>query len=58
LKKGLQGDEVRLWVFQQNRSARSFYERHGFVSEFETDGLGNMEKAPDARYLWRNTSGT
>ncbi len=47
------GDEVRLWVFQENRQARAFYERNGFEMEFETDGQDNMEKAPDARYLYR-----
>jgi GNAT superfamily N-acetyltransferase len=45
--------EMRLWVFQKNRSARTFYEQRGFTLELETDGRDNMEKAPDARYVWR-----
>jgi ribosomal protein S18 acetylase RimI-like enzyme len=53
LKVALTGEEVRLWVFQENRSARRFYERHGFKMEFETDGRDNMEKTPDARYVLR-----
>jgi GNAT superfamily N-acetyltransferase len=47
---------VHLWVFQENRSARAFYERRGFRLELETDGQGNMEKTPDARYVWRPAS--
>ena len=43
--------EIRLWVFQENLPARKFYERHGFTLEFETDGIHNMEKVPDARYV-------
>jgi putative acetyltransferase len=44
-----------LWVFQKNEGARRFYERHGFRLVELTDGSGNMEKEPDARYEW--TSG-
>ncbi len=47
------GREVRLWAFQANHQARHFYEKHGFVAEFETDGQENMEKTPDARYVLR-----
>lgn len=50
------GDDVSLWVFQQNGPARSFYERHGFLLKLETDGANNMEKAPDAQYFWRRPS--
>lgn len=49
-----EANEVRLWVFQQNAKARRFYERNGFVLEFETDGQENMEKTPDARYIYRS----
>jgi GNAT superfamily N-acetyltransferase len=42
-----------LWVFQRNTGARRFYERHGCVLVLETDGSGNMEREPDARYAWR-----
>jgi GNAT superfamily N-acetyltransferase len=46
---------LSLWVFQRNNGARRFYERHGFRLVELTDGAGNMEQEPDARYLW--TSG-
>ncbi|MFO0769035.1 MAG: GNAT family N-acetyltransferase [Nitrospiraceae bacterium] len=45
--------DIRLWVFQENSHARGFYEKHGFVLEYETDGQGNLEKTPDARYVLR-----
>jgi len=45
--------EVTLWTFQQNRAARRFYERHGFVVALETDGADNEEKLPDVLYRWR-----
>jgi GNAT superfamily N-acetyltransferase len=41
-----------LWAFQKNEGARRFYERHGFSLAELTDGSGNMEKEPDARYVW------
>ena len=41
------------WVFQKNDGARRFYERHGCRLVELTDGAGNMEKEPDARYEWR-----
>ena len=44
---------VRLWVFQRNEGARRLYERHGFRLVELTDGAGNMEREPDARYEWR-----
>jgi GNAT superfamily N-acetyltransferase len=43
---------LQLWTFQRNRRARRFYERGGLVLVEETDGAGNEEKEPDARYLW------
>lgn len=46
-------EDVRLWVFQANTEARRFYERNGFTLEFETDGEQNMERTPDARYVYR-----
>lgn len=42
-----------LWVFQRNEGARRLYERHGFRLVKLTDGSGNMEREPDALYLWR-----
>lgn len=43
-------DRVQLWVFQANDGARRFYERHGFTLGELTDGAGNEERQPDARY--------
>jgi ribosomal protein S18 acetylase RimI-like enzyme len=53
--KGESPDGLSLWVFQKNEGARRFYERHGFRLVELTDGTGNMEREPDARYEW--TSG-
>lgn len=46
-------DELQLWVFQQNTDAIRLYERNGFTKAEETDGSGNEEQLPDARYVWR-----
>jgi len=43
----------RPWVFQRNEGARRFYERHGLRLAALTDGAGNEEREPDARYEWR-----
>ena len=43
---------LQLWTFQRNAPARRFYESRGFVLVEETDGAGNEEKEPDARYVW------
>ena len=43
---------LRLWTFQQNKPARQFYQRNGFVPIKETDGLSNEAKAPDILYQW------
>jgi GNAT superfamily N-acetyltransferase len=40
------------WVFQQNESARRFYESHGCRLVELGDGSGNEEREPDARYEW------
>jgi len=45
-------DCLQLWTFQRNLRARRFYEVRGFTLVEETDGAGNEEKEPDARYLW------
>ena len=44
-------DRLQLWTFQRNAQARRFYEARGFSLVEETDGAGNEEKEPDARYL-------
>jgi GNAT superfamily N-acetyltransferase len=41
------------WVFRDNTRARRFYESHGARLLYETDGAGNEERTPDARYEWR-----
>ena len=46
-------DALQLWAFQQNTRARRFYEKRGFTLAELTDGAGNEEKTPDARYEWR-----
>jgi GNAT superfamily N-acetyltransferase len=43
---------LQLWTFQRNLAARRFYERRGFVLAAMTDGSGNEEREPDARYVW------
>jgi GNAT superfamily N-acetyltransferase len=45
-------DGFWFWVFQQNEPARRFYERHGARCVELTDGAGNEERTPDARYVW------
>ena len=44
------------WVFQQNERARRFYESHGALPVEFTDGSGNEEKTPDARYRWTSSA--
>jgi GNAT superfamily N-acetyltransferase len=51
--KELRPQGFELWVFQQNEGARRFYERHGLTCAELTDGAGNEERTPDARYVWR-----
>ena len=51
--KRLRPDGFHLWVFQRNGGARRFYERHGLTLVELTDGAGNEEREPDARYEWR-----
>lgn len=50
--KALNPDGLQLWVFQSNTPARTFYEAHGFSCVELTDGSGNEENHPDARYVW------
>lgn len=44
---------LELWTFQVNAPAQRFYERHGFVESFRTDGSENEEREPDIRYAWK-----
>ena len=44
------------WVFRDNTRARRFYEALGGRCLYETDGAGNEERTPDARYEWRPES--
>jgi GNAT superfamily N-acetyltransferase len=44
------------WVFLDNTRARRFYEALGGRCLYETDGAGNEERTPDARYEWRPES--
>ena len=46
-------DGFQFWVFQENADARRFYETRGARVVELTDGLGNEERTPDARYEWR-----
>ena len=40
-------DGFKLWVFEANRSAIRFYERHGARTLRMTDGAENEERLPD-----------
>ena len=51
-------DGLRLYCFQQNRRARSFYEQHGFRAISFTDGADNEEREPDALYAWPGFNAT
>jgi GNAT superfamily N-acetyltransferase len=53
LAKERQPAELQLWAFAKNTKARRFYEAAGFALIEETDGAGNEEREPDARYRWR-----
>jgi GNAT superfamily N-acetyltransferase len=46
----------RLWAFQRNAMARSFYRKHGLVEIRTTDGYDNEEKEPDVLLGWKLTS--
>lgn len=46
-------EELKLWTFQRNTAARSFYEKHGFIADRMTEGMGNEEREPDMRYAWK-----
>lgn len=52
----LSPDELVLWAFQRNVSARAFYEHRGFTAIAWTDGADNEEHEPDVRYRWTPAS--
>lgn len=54
--KRLSPDGLTLYTFQVNARARRFYERNGFVEEWQGDGSANEEGQPDLRYAWRPTA--
>jgi GNAT superfamily N-acetyltransferase len=43
---------LRLWTFQRNAGARSFYAKHGFTEVELTDGSANEEREPDVLLAW------
>jgi GNAT superfamily N-acetyltransferase len=43
---------LRLFTFQRNARARTFYERRGFVPVDVNDGSRNEEGEPDVLYEW------
>lgn len=47
---------LRLWTFQSNAPARSFYEARGFKAIEFTDGASNEERTPDVLYEWKPTT--
>ena len=44
---------LRLYAFQRNTRARTFYEHRGFTPIAFGDGSGNEEGEPDVLYEWR-----
>jgi GNAT superfamily N-acetyltransferase len=46
----------RLWTFQRNAMARSFYRKHGLTEIRMTDGQENEEKEPDVLLGWKLNS--
>lgn len=51
--KTCSGGALKLWVFEPNRGAIRFYERHGFETVRKTDGQDNEEKVPDRLMAWQ-----
>lgn len=45
------GHSLSLYVFQKNKRARAFYEKHGFTCAAYGDGSANEENEPDAIYI-------
>jgi GNAT superfamily N-acetyltransferase len=53
--KALRPAGLRLFAFQRNQPARSFYEARGFAPVAFSDGTSNQEQEPDVLYEWRGT---
>jgi len=53
LAKSRRPGGLRLYAFQRNTRARTFYEHRGFVPIAFGDGSGNEEGEPDVLYEWR-----
>jgi GNAT superfamily N-acetyltransferase len=49
----VRAERFGFWVFRDNARARRFYESRGARLLYETDGAGNEERTPDARFEWR-----
>lgn len=47
IAQAMPGRSLRLWTFQSNDGATSFYRHHGFKVIDQTDGSGNEEGLPD-----------
>ena len=45
---------IRLRTFQQNTTARTFYEKQGFQALESSDGSANEEHCPDILYEWKS----
>jgi GNAT superfamily N-acetyltransferase len=50
--KALSPTRLRLFTFQRNERARTFYEARGFVAASLSDGSANEEREPDVLYEW------
>jgi GNAT superfamily N-acetyltransferase len=48
-----QTQPLKLWTFQKNVRAQSFYAKHGFIIVKTTDGSENQEKEPDVLLQWK-----
>jgi GNAT superfamily N-acetyltransferase len=55
LAKSESSGSLGLFTFAQNRNARAFYERHGFVDTGH--GFENMWKLEDVKYVWSRVQG-
>lgn len=50
--KSQRPEGFRLWVFETNRPARSFYTHRGLLELEHTDGSANEEQAADLKMAW------